>query len=255
MPALTLPIVLSAKRISWRLADGHSGEADLAFGAIRADVLSRDEHTCQGCGFRADKWQEVHHKDDDHHNNKPSNLATVCCFCHQCFHLGMVGLQRSGLMIWLPEISQTELHNICRGIFVAVKNAKKNEEAALKLYSAFESRAQVIEEEFGPGASNPATWGQAMLEMTPEQYAARAERFGSLRLLPYPSAFHRQVTYWATDPKLYGRITDEDWERIADFNELKLVEVDETESVSEPSHGLDTATEIGSETEEREGQS
>lgn len=217
-----LPLVISAKRSSWRLADGHSGEADLAFGEVRQQVLQRDNYTCQGCDFRAEKWQEVHHRDDNHHNNQPNNLVTVCCFCHQVFHLGMVGMQRSGVVIWLPEISQADLHNITRAIFIAVRNRKSNMEAARRLFSAFESRAQLIEEEFGPGASNPGSWGQAMLEMSQEQFDGRAERFGHLRLLPHPVAFSRQIDYWATDPKLFGSLLDEDWSKVADFSELNF---------------------------------
>src|SRR6185369_10335832 len=130
MPIQRLQLVLSAKRKSWRLADGHASEADNAFVSVRNDVLSRDDYHCQGCGFRAERWQEVHHKDDDHANNNPSNLATVCCLCHQVFHLGMTGMRRSGIIIWCPEIDQANINNISRAIFVAVMNKKTHEEPA-----------------------------------------------------------------------------------------------------------------------------
>lgn len=212
-----IPLVLSAKRQSWRLMDGHAGEADRAFRGTRQEILARDDYTCRGCGFRAEKCQEVHHLDDDHQNNNAKNLVTMCCLCHQCFHLGMAGMRRSGLIIWLPEIKQRDLNIILRALFVAVKNARKHAEAASNLYAALESRAQLIENELGAGSSNPAAIGQALLDMSPAQYARRAERFAGLRLLARPVGFVRQISYWHTDPKIFGSLADEDWERVADF--------------------------------------
>lgn len=75
----------------WRRDDWMAADADAEFKLVRQKVLERDEHTCRFCGFRAPKWQEVHHLDDNHHNNDPDNLVTACMFCHMVHHLGLAG--------------------------------------------------------------------------------------------------------------------------------------------------------------------
>jgi intracellular multiplication protein IcmJ len=208
------PIILSAKRKSWRMMDEHAGEADKRYVAVRDQVLARDDYTCSFCGFRASKWQEVHHVDDDHSNNKLSNLKTACCLCHQCFHLGFAGVRRAGTIIWLPEIDQADLNNVVRAIFVAISTGRQQEQGARSLYEALESRAGLVEQALGQGASNPAAIGQAFLEMTDEQYASRNERLGGLRLLARMQAFGKQIAYWQSDRAAFGAFSDADWPTI-----------------------------------------
>src|SRR3546814_6683866 len=86
------------------MADDHSASHDKAFRAIRKVVLERDNHACQFCGFRAAKWQEVHHLNDDHADNRPENLITACWFCHMVHHIGRVGLFDEGGLIYAPEL-------------------------------------------------------------------------------------------------------------------------------------------------------
>lgn len=207
------PIVLSAKRRSWRMMDVHADEHDKRYLDVREKVLQRDDYSCVFCLFRSTRYQHVHHVDDDHGNNTMNNLVTACPLCHQCFHLGMAGIRKSGIIVWLPEISQGALNNLCRGIFVAVQNAGQHEQAARSLYGAFESRAAIIEQELGPGSSNPAAFGQAFLHMSEEQYAARGKRLSAIRLLPRMQAFGAEIAYWQSDA--FGSILDSDWIKAA----------------------------------------
>lgn len=209
-----LPIVLSARRPSWRMADAHADESDSRFLKIRSQILQRDDHSCAFCGFRAMRFQEMHHLDDDHGNNKSSNLVTACCFCHACFHLGMAGTRRTGVVIWCPELSQAEINNVCRAVFVAETVGGTQEQAARALYAALSGRAAVVEQDLGPGASNPAALGQALLEMTPQQYSDRQRRLSGLRLLPKSSAFGTQVAYWQTEKSLFGGLAVQEWDRL-----------------------------------------
>lgn len=216
MPKFALePLVLSAKRRSWRMQDAHAGEHDRRFDQVRETVLQRDDYTCRFCAFRAVKWQEVHHRDDDHANNKPGNLLTACCFCHQCHHLGLAGVKRRGVIIWCPEIEQADLNNVCRAIFVAVANGGVHEGAARSAYSALLARSSDIEQALGTVFSNPAAIGQGFLEMTEEQYAARGEQLAGARLLPRMQAFGEQIAYWQHDPAVFGSLADADWTRVA----------------------------------------
>jgi intracellular multiplication protein IcmJ len=215
MPKFALePLVLSAKRRSWRMLDVHAGEHDRRFEQVRDSVLHRDDFTCRFCGFRALKWQEIHHRDDDHANNKPANLVTACCFCHQCHHLGLAGVKRRGTIIWCPEIGQADLHHICRAIFVAVANGGAQENAARSLYNALLARSTEIEQALGNIFSNPAAIGQGFLEMSDAQYAQRGKALEGVRLLPRMQAFGEQIAFWQQEPAVFGAIAEADWPRI-----------------------------------------
>lgn len=196
------------------MIDTHADESDKRYSSVRSAILERDDHSCCFCGFRALKYQEIHHLDDNHGNNNPANLATACCLCHLCFHLGMAGIRNAGSIIWCPELTQASINNLCRSIFVAVSNNGKHEEAARKLNESLESRAALIKEELGDGAINPGSIGQAFLEMTDEQYATRDKRMPGLRLLPRMAAFGKQVAYWKTDQAIYGSLVDGDWDKL-----------------------------------------
>jgi hypothetical protein len=51
-------------------------------------IRTRDNHTCRYCGFRALKWQVVHHIDGNHKNNVQKNLQTICPMCNAVLHVG-----------------------------------------------------------------------------------------------------------------------------------------------------------------------
>lgn len=213
-----LPLQLSAKRKSWRLADSHASESDSAFQAVRKTVLERDDYGCRFCAFKVSptktgaSWQDVHHLDDDHGNNDPTNLVTACCLCHQCFHLGLAGSKRGGILIYLPEIGQAELHHISRAIFIAIATKSPFADHARSLFAAFESRQMHLEESIARGASNPSYMGQAFLSMTDEQYDKRMDALRGVRLLPYPERFQEQISFWVDH--VYKDLHPETWDSL-----------------------------------------
>lgn len=80
-------------------------------------IFERDNYTCKSCGLKGGKlnnFMEIHHIDGNHNNHKKSNLATLCPYCHMCFHIDYVGRERLGTLIFLPEISQVELFHLFR---------------------------------------------------------------------------------------------------------------------------------------------
>jgi intracellular multiplication protein IcmJ len=215
-----LPIVLSVKRSDWRMKDSHASEADLEFSEVRASILERDDHTCRFCNFRSIPtkkgacWQDVHHLNDDHADNRPDNLVTACPFCHQCFHLGLAGLQRGGTLIWLPELRQHELNNLVRALFCAIRTGSEYEGSAKTIYRILESRSAHLEDVFGEGASDPGFLGQAMIEMSDAEYANRHEVLASVRLLPKPKRFMAAIDHWTG--MVSAKIPPDTWERIAE---------------------------------------
>lgn len=207
------PIVLSANRKSWRMLDAHADETDTRYHAVRQQVLERDDHTCAYCGFKAEKYQEVHHLDDDHGHNQLTNLVTACTFCHMDFHLAMAGIRNAGVIIFCPEYSQADLNNLVRAIFIAVANKGVHEDAARTLYNGLETRASVIEESLFKGASSPSNYGQGLLNMPAEAQATQTDRLGGVRLLPRMNAFAKQIAYWQSDDKLFGAVPDKEWDK------------------------------------------
>lgn len=219
-----LPIVLSANRKSWRMLDSHADETDTRYHAVRSQVLDRDNHTCAYCGFKAEKYQEVHHLDDDHGHNNLENLVVACAFCHIDFHLAMAGIRNAGVMIFCPEYTQADLNNLVRAIFIAVANKGVHEDAARTLYNGLETRASVIEESLFKGASSPSNYGQGLLNMPPEACATQIDRLGGVRLLPRMNAFAKQIAYWQSDENLFGAIPDKNWDKVLPKENLDQIE-------------------------------
>ncbi len=87
--------------------------------SFKQKIFERDNYTCQCCGFQSQKYHEILHKDMNAGNYEEDNLLTTCSFCHQVFHLENAAEMRSGVLIWLPELSQEELHHVVRAIYVA----------------------------------------------------------------------------------------------------------------------------------------
>jgi len=56
--------------------------------ALRLKILNRDNFVCQYCGFKAKKWQVVHHIDGNPNNNDENNLETICPMCNLIHHAG-----------------------------------------------------------------------------------------------------------------------------------------------------------------------
>lgn len=96
--------------------DGSEAEAKAAaeFEALRPQILERDKHTCQFCGYMppTKKYMEVHHLNGDHLVNTPDNLITACHYCHMSHHLGYARI--CGAVIGMIDLSQEELSRINR---------------------------------------------------------------------------------------------------------------------------------------------
>ena len=199
-------MIISVKCKNWRQNDIQSEESDAEFyNGPRQKALERDKYTCQCCGFRAEKWQEVHHVNDDHSDNRISNLLTVCMFCHLTQHIGLAGMNKEATLIWLPEISQPDLHHIVRAALYIkkqseggdmggrsgfpmrgggsdLKDAKEINQTAEKFFNILKSRAALAEEYFG--FSDPSELANILLNMEDSQYNKREEFLSGLRLLP-----------------------------------------------------------------------
>ncbi|HHF0523694.1 TPA: type IVB secretion system protein IcmJDotN [Legionella anisa] len=182
---------------SWRLYSAR--KVDERFKAFEQKVFQRDRYTCRFCGFQARLFQEVINLDNNYANNKLDNLATSCCFCAQCFFIESVGVggYGGGTLIHLPELTQPELNSICHVLFCAITNDTGYKSSAQNIYRAFKFRSQLVEEKFGEGTSDPAIFGQLMIDAGVSDEERRAQLFKDILLLPSRAKFRKQIEKWA----------------------------------------------------------
>ena len=231
MKKAPLKLVLSVKAEKWRAEDPDSYEKDEAFQAVRPRVLKEDDFTCRACGFRADKWQEVHHINDDHSDNSITNLATLCSFCHMTQHIGLAGKNKEALLVWLPEISQPSLHHIVRAILVAEYEGNKPGADKITAAAAKALKDKLLSRESDAkkiiGTSNPEVLGDILWRMANESgnrlYPRREMMLNGIRLLPRgvrkdgnKDVMSEMVQTWISPPKgVYsGSRGSKDWKRL-----------------------------------------
>ena len=194
-PDNLMRLVLSVKAVRWRAEDPDSHEKDEGFRKIRPKVLERDKHTCKGCGFKSESWQEVHHLDDDHANNNLLNLVTLCSFCHMTQHIGLAGQKGEASLIWMPELPQYAINHLVRSIMVAETSAKEslnNKEFQDIAQAAAVLRAKLTAREVDAkrliGTSSAAVLGDVLLRLAAESgdkfYPRREMLLDGIRLLP-----------------------------------------------------------------------
>lgn len=159
---------------------------------IKKAVLERDDQTCQCCGFRSEKYQEVHFIDQNRQNVAMTNLATTCIFCHQCFNLDLANAMRSGVLIWLPEISQTDLHQIMRAVYVARISQGPMAEAARATLDALMARRDEARRRIQ--TDDPYVLASVLKDfLTGRYYAERSEKLDGIRLLPLDRRLIRET--------------------------------------------------------------
>lgn len=201
------PLKLEVKRGKWRMDDLHSGVADEKFAATREKVLARDRHACLHCGFRADKYQEVHHLNDNHADNREGNLATVCPLCHASHHIGFAG-QRGAVLVWWPEISQEDFNHLLRTIWVAIVAGDDNLKSKAKnLHSLIEHRRQYVLTMLG--TDSPVDVANALLHVGEDQAARVEESLSGVRLMVSAASFENAISYWVNTT--YRSIPPEVW--------------------------------------------
>ncbi len=150
---------------------------------LRQRIFERDDYTCQCCGFKSKKYQEILHINRDYTDNQPKNLATTCIFCHQCFVLDEVSIMKSGILIWLPEIPQASLNHLARALYLCRIGQSALTDTAHKIYRQIMDRRQ--DAELRLGTSDPAIIANVMSDfLTPTLYQKSQDKLDGLRLFP-----------------------------------------------------------------------
>jgi intracellular multiplication protein IcmJ len=193
-----LPISLTARRGNGQRFLNRKNNK--AFQNAAQQVFKRDDYTCRFCGFKSRKYQEVVNIDHNYSNNKFSNLATACSFCSCCLFLDIIGNdgQNGGNIIHLPEISQSDLNHFCRALFCSLLRDAPYKGKLQAVYLSLQDRAKTVEEVFGPGAQEPATFGQCLIDSGLTEDQLKHPILTELKFLPIRKFYKQQAEYWKT---------------------------------------------------------
>ncbi|MGE4349418.1 MAG: type IVB secretion system protein IcmJDotN [Candidatus Berkiella sp.] len=193
-----LPIRLNAMKGNW--LSFQSRKRNPKFQLIKSTVLQRDHYTCRYCGFFSKEFHDVVNIDHNYKNNHLSNLATACCFCSQCFFIDSIGLAdgTGGTIIYLPEISQYSLNNICRVLFCSSDKDSAYRGKLKSVIMSFRDRSNEVLNCFGPHSDQPKVFGQAWIDaqLPNITQVQNHEILRHLKLMPAKEAFSKQIEYW-----------------------------------------------------------
>lgn len=200
MVANSREITLTATANNWRLF--MLRRADPAFLSFQEKIHQRDRFACQFCGFEAKRHLETINLNGDYLQNKRDNLVTACGLCAQCFFLEAVGKSDfgGGALIYLPEMSQVELNAMCHVLFASMAYRLAYAARAKDIYRSLKLRAQIIEEKVGEGLSNPAQFGQMLIDASVETAPVlRDTMTQGFRLLPNMARFVSEIVAWSQE--------------------------------------------------------
>ena len=191
-------IKLVAAESNWRLFTIR--KADSKFQKFQERIFQRDHHTCQYCGFISKHFMEVINADMDYRNNQIDNLVTACHFCAQCFFLDGIGKSDygGGTLIYLPEMTQTELNALCHVLFSMMISGGQSSNDAKTVYRNLRLRSQPVEKELGKGLNVPSVYGQLLIDSTVNNKdRLHEELMLKLRILPTMTRYINQIEMWA----------------------------------------------------------
>lgn len=217
----------SANKQSGAGTPGSSSDSKLT-SDVKLKIFERDDFTCQCCGFKSKKYQEILHKNGNSADKSESNLMTVCIFCHQCFHMQNVSDMRSGVLVWLPEITQDRLHHIARAIYVARISQGPVAEAARKSLDIILGRREEAKNRIH--TDDPYILSMVLRDyLGPKHYSQRQKKLEGIRLFPLDrriikeadlefNQFPQILAYWRSKDGPFGGKTPPQW--ISIYQEL-----------------------------------
>jgi len=177
-------------------------------------ILKKDDYSCRFCGFRSLQYQRVIPFEGGH--------VTSCSFCEQAMMLERAGMMGSGVLIWLPEISQIELNHIVRAIHIArVGTDTKLAAAAERAFNALLARKTDAKKRLG--SEDPLLLCTVLRENLDNKDREKAlPKLDGLRLLPFDKhivrshgseidGFPQIVRFWLSEQGPFSDAPVEDW--------------------------------------------
>lgn len=164
--------------------------SSMGLAAFRQAIFNRDFDTCQFCGLRSKKYQDV--LAEDGFDRSARAVFTACIFCSQCLMLESVESLRSGVLIWLPEMSQAALHQVMRVVYVLRIKQGLPAEKARRVLDLFIGRRQAAAERLT--SDHPAFLAERMGACsTAEELSELRRKLRDIRLLPLDRRIIREA--------------------------------------------------------------
>lgn len=214
------PIQLAIHRQDWsgqNKSRSYTTQPDIE----RNKIFERDDHTCQFCGFRSEKYQEIHHKNGCDDDFSDENCLTACVFCHQCFDLNSVADMSSGVLIWLPEIGQAALHHIMRALYIARSAQGPLAQSSKAILNILKNRRLEVKKRLG--SDNPADLAVVLEDfLNDKQYKRVQNKLKGIRLMPLDrrmvkdgdvefNKFLQILAHWRLKGGPFTEISPEKW--------------------------------------------
>jgi intracellular multiplication protein IcmJ len=210
-----LPIILGVRRSS---DSGKATSKTATLDRKKAEqVFKRDDNTCRFCGFHATQFQRIVPSIEA--GDPP--FATACGFCEQCVMLDRVGLSGAGLLIWLPEITQSDLNNLLRAIYVARAAAGEIATHATRALDALMGRRSDVKKRLG--TDDPLILSTVLHEsLTDDEYEHAPAKLEGIRLLPMDrqlvrtakgevNQFPQMLKYWTSPEGPFAKLPANQW--------------------------------------------
>jgi intracellular multiplication protein IcmJ len=201
---------------------GTASDTDPRMMEVRDKILLRDDYTCYYCNFKSQEHQEIHHFNHNHEDFNEKNLTTVCPLCHQVFHLSTCSQSTGGSIIVLKDISQVDLNNLCRMLFVARSSGVKEwVNVSKQIYDTLRSTITIIDQQISPNGSEPMIFAQTLHNLS--ETVLNEEHMKSFKLLPKYNRFEKQIEYWRDN--VFKELPVEKWRSLIPTT----IDVDEIE--------------------------
>lgn len=216
-----LPIKLGIAKKSGNTQKSEKNGPAKSLNDIKPKILERDKNTCRFCAFEAKKYQEILVINYNEQDLRPQNLVTSCIFCHQCFHLDKVSSMRSGALIWCPELTQAQINQVTKSVYIARISQGPMADAARKSLDTLMSRREDVKTRLG--TDDPYILSTVLRDyLTDKNYKARTEKLEGVRLLPLDrriikegdlefNQFPQILAYWRSKDGPFGAIPPNKW--------------------------------------------
>jgi intracellular multiplication protein IcmJ len=213
-----LPIILGTAQSK---GGAQNVSADKISPELKKKVFERDDYTCKCCGFQSKKYQNIHYLNSVIGDNQIKNMVTTCIFCHQCFYIDDIHTMRSGVLIWLPEISQADLHNIARALYVARISQGPIADSARHSLDILMSRREEMRNRLG--TDDPYVLSVVLKDyITSQAYEVRNKKLEGVRLFPLDrriikesdlefNQFPQILAYWRSKDGPFGGKVPKEW--------------------------------------------